>query len=67
MLRFEPDIRNARLHLAPAIPEWLGRLRLERIRLVGGFLTIEAEGDSCQVTESPPGLTIVGEPRRATA
>ena len=28
LLRFEPDIRNAKLHLAPVVPEWIGTLRL---------------------------------------
>ena len=31
LLRFEPDIRNSILHLAPAVPDWIGTLRLERI------------------------------------
>jgi len=66
MLRFEPDIRNAKLHLAPAIPEWIGRLRLERIELMGGHLSIEVEADQLTAMEVPDGLTIVGEPRRAT-
>ena len=30
LLRFEPDIRNSKLHLAPAVPDWIGTLRLER-------------------------------------
>jgi glycogen debranching enzyme len=40
MLRFEPDIRNSTLHLAPAVPDWIGLLRLERVPIMGGFLTI---------------------------
>jgi glycogen debranching enzyme len=66
MLRFEPDIRNAELRLAPAVPERSGALRLEQIPLMGGVLSIEVEGESCQVLEIPEGLTIVHSPRRAT-
>ena len=28
MLHFDPDVRNAQLHLAPEVPEWIGRLTL---------------------------------------
>jgi glycogen debranching enzyme len=66
LLRFEPDIRHAKLHLAPAVPEWMGKLRLARIPLMGGHLAVEITGDDVQVTETPPGLTIVSEPRSAT-
>jgi glycogen debranching enzyme len=66
MLRFEPDIRNNTLHLAPAVPEWIGRLRLERIALMGGELTIEMEGDNLRVDSIPRGLQLVHDPREPT-
>jgi glycogen debranching enzyme len=66
MLRFDPDVRNARVHLAPALPEWIGRLTLRRVPLMGGHLSIEVEGDQCDVLELPDGLTVVREPRRPT-
>src|SRR5690349_16991607 len=59
LLRFEPDIRNAKLHLAPAIPEWIGRLRLERIPIMGAHLGIEVEGEAVRVVDVPEGLEIV--------
>jgi glycogen debranching enzyme len=67
MLNFDPEVRNAQLHLAPVLPEWMGRLVLERIPLMGGHLSIEVEGDACKVLELPDGLTIVPEPRHTTA
>ncbi|HEX7521787.1 MAG TPA: amylo-alpha-1,6-glucosidase, partial [Acidimicrobiia bacterium] len=67
MLRFEPDIRNAELHIAPAIPEWIGALRLEQIPIMGGELSIEAEGDRLEALDIPEGLAIVRTPRRPTA
>lgn len=66
MLRFEPDIRNAELRLAPAVPSWIGVLRLDEIPLMGGHLSIEMEGEHLEVVELPEGLTIVRAPRRAT-
>ena len=66
MLRFEPDFRNSKLHLAPAIPPWIGRLRLERIPVMGGHLTLDVEGDIVHAHEIPDGLELVAEPREAT-
>jgi glycogen debranching enzyme len=67
MLRFEPDIRNSMLHVAPAVPDWIGRLRLEDVEIMGGLLTIETERDHVNVLAEPDGLQIVGAPRVATA
>jgi glycogen debranching enzyme len=66
MLHFDPDVRNEQLHLAPDVPDWIGRLVLERVPLMGGHLSIEVEGSRCTVLEAPAGLTIVPVPRRAT-
>ncbi len=46
LLRFEPDIRNNKLHLAPAVPDWIGTLRLERIPIMGGHLGVEVRARS---------------------
>jgi glycogen debranching enzyme len=66
MLRFEPDIRNNQLHLAPAVPDWIGTLRLERIPLMGGELTLEVRRHELHALAIPAGLTVVHEPRPAT-
>ena len=66
MLRFEPDIRNATLHLTPRVPDWIGELSLEQVPLMGGLLSIRVEGDRLDVLELPDGLTVVEEPRQAT-
>jgi glycogen debranching enzyme len=63
MLRFEPDTRNARVHLAPAVPTWIGRFHLEHIPLMGGHLAVEVDGDRIISCKGPPGLEIVTEPR----
>ena len=66
MLRFEPDIRNAELRLAPAVPDWIGLLRLDQIPLMGGHLSIEVQGENMRVLDIPEGLTVVRTPRPAT-
>jgi len=66
LLRFEPDVRKGRLHIAPAVPEWIGRLRLERIDVMGGHLGIEVRDDGFEVLACPDGLEVVAEPRAAT-
>ncbi len=66
MLRFDPDVRNARVHLAPELPEWIGRLALRGVPLMGGHLSVEVEGDRCDVLELPEGLTVVPEPHQPT-
>jgi glycogen debranching enzyme len=63
LLRFEPDVRNARLNLAPVLPDWIGRVRLDGVALMGGRLTIEATGDHLVQFEGPPDLELVPTPR----
>jgi glycogen debranching enzyme len=63
MLRFEPDLRYRRLHIAPVVPDWIGTLRLERVPLLGGLLSIEARGSELTVLEAPPDVEIVRRPR----
>ncbi len=66
LLRFEPDIRASKLHLAPAVPDWIGTLHLERIPIMGGHLAVEATGERITVLELPEGLQLEGTPRHAT-
>jgi glycogen debranching enzyme len=66
LLRFEPDIRRSSLHIAPAVPDWIGTLRLDRIPIMGGHLAIEVTGEVVRVLEVPAGLSIISDPRSAT-
>ncbi len=66
MLGLDPDLRRSRLHLAPSVPEWMGRLSVQGVQVMGGRLSFVAEGDSVEITECPPGLEVVAEARRAT-
>ena len=66
LLRFEPDIRNSILHLAPAVPDWIGTLRLDNIPLMGGKLAVEVQGEVVRALQVPEGLSIVSDPRAPT-
>jgi glycogen debranching enzyme len=63
MLRFEPDIRNSRLHLAPVLPDWIGTVRLEGVPIMGGRLTTEVRGDQVLSLQPPAGLSVVTHAR----
>lgn len=67
MLRFEPDAGNARLHLAPAIPEWVGRVRIEGIPITDGQVSLEAHHGELRLLDAPDGLTIEPTPRPPAA
>jgi glycogen debranching enzyme len=58
LLRFDPDIRHGRLHLAPAIPDWLGRFRLDGVPLMGGRLSLEVDGDRVESITVPDHLEV---------
>jgi hypothetical protein len=48
------------------VPEWIGRLSVTGVPILGSTLSFEVEGDRCEIIEAPPGLEIVHEARRAT-
>jgi glycogen debranching enzyme len=64
LLRLDPWIPQGRLWLAPALPETLRRLDVERIPLLGGRVTVSVDRDRVAVDGLPPGIELVGEPRR---
>ena len=63
LMRFEPWIPAGKLFLAPALPEVIERLRLERIPLLGGRITVEVDGGAVKVEGLPATVEVVGEPR----
>jgi glycogen debranching enzyme len=64
MLRFDPDVRHGKLHLVPSVPEWIGRLTVEGVPIMGGRLSFEVDGDQVTELEVPAGLTVLPYPRR---
>jgi glycogen debranching enzyme len=67
MLHFDPDVRNSRLHLAPQVPDWMGRLTVTGVPLMGGRLSFVVDDGRCTVLDAPEGLEIVPTPVAPTA
>jgi len=63
LLRFEPDLRAGQLHLAPVVPDWLGKFGLEGIPVLGGRLSLEVDGDRLTSVDAPAGIEVVTHPR----
>jgi glycogen debranching enzyme len=64
LLRFEPWAPRGKLWMAPCLPESIRRVRLERIPLLGGRLTVDVDGDDVSTDGLPSGIELVAEPRR---
>lgn len=56
LLRFNPDVPDRTFQLEPALPEELGSLRVENLRLGGGSLTFSAREQDVLVDASPSAL-----------
>src|SRR5206468_22211 len=63
MLRLEPWMPQRKLWLAPALPPEIGHLRLERIPLLGGRVTVDVEGDAVKIDGLPPDIELLDAPR----
>ena len=63
LLRFDPWIPNGQLRVAPALPESIGRIRVEGVPLLAARITIEAEGGHVEVDGVPPGVELLSGPR----
>jgi len=64
LLRLDPWIPQGKLWLDPVLPAAIRRLRVERIPLLGGRITVTVEGDSVEVEDLPPGIELISAPRR---
>jgi glycogen debranching enzyme len=67
LLRFDPWIPQGKLWLSPVLPEGIDRLRLERIPLLGGRITVEVDGQEAKVEGLPHEVELVAEPRHPLA
>ncbi len=63
LLRLDPWVPYGKVWLAPALPEQIGYLRVDRIPLGGGRVTVEVVNGEVKVEGLPPGLELVREPR----
>jgi glycogen debranching enzyme len=64
LLRLDPWIPQGKLWLDPVLPAAIRRLRVERIPLLGGRVTVAVEGDAVDVEDLPPGVELISAPRR---
>jgi glycogen debranching enzyme len=64
LLRLEPWVPHGLVWLAPALPEGMGPLQVQRIPLAGRRITVAVEEDgACSVEGLPPGIELVTQPR----
>jgi glycogen debranching enzyme len=63
LLRLDPWIPAGKLWLAPALPEALGRVRIENVPLLGGRITVEVDGAAVKVEGLPASVDVVSEAR----
>ena len=64
LLRLDPWIPQGKLWLDPVLPAAIRRLRVERIPLLGGRVTVAVEGETVEVEDLPPGIELISAPRR---
>jgi glycogen debranching enzyme len=67
LLRFEPNVPQGRLWLAPVLPDSIRSLRVERIPLLGASVTVAVEDGEVTVDDLPADISVVAEPRRPLA
>jgi glycogen debranching enzyme len=63
LLRFDPWVPYGKLWLCPALPDDIGELRLERIPLAGGRVTIEVSNGNVKAEGLPTDLELITVPR----
>lgn len=67
LLRLDPYVPQGKLWLSPVLPDAIRSLRVERIPLMGGTVTVSVEGDRVEVDDLPGGIEVLAEPRRPLA
>jgi glycogen debranching enzyme len=67
LLRLDPYIPQGKLWLSPVLPEAIRSLRVERIPLLGGTVTVSVDGGDVDVADLPAGIEVLAEPRRPLA
>jgi hypothetical protein len=60
-------VPQGKLWLSPVLPPAIGTLRVERIPLLGGTVTVSVDGDRVEFDDMPGGIEVVAEPRRPLA
>jgi glycogen debranching enzyme len=63
LLRLDPWIPQGKLWLDPVLPAAIRHLRVERIPLLGGRVTVAVEDGKVEVDDLPPGIELISAPR----
>ncbi|MBW3668574.1 MAG: amylo-alpha-1,6-glucosidase [Actinobacteria bacterium] len=63
LLRLDPWVPHGKVWLAPALPDSIGSLRVDRIPLAGRRVTVEVSDDNVKVEGLPPELELISVPR----
>ena len=64
LLRFDPWVPHGKVWVQPALPEKLQYLKVERIPLAGGRVSIEVHDGDMKVEGLPPDLELITEARQ---
>ena len=64
MLRLDPWVPHGKVWLAPAIPDWINRLRIDRIPLAGRRVTVEIDGGHVTVDGLDGAVELIRTPRK---
>ena len=67
LLRLDPHIPQGKLWLSPVLPDAIRSLRVDRIPLMGGTVTVSVDGGEVEVDDLPGGIEVLAEPRRPLA
>ncbi len=67
LLRLDPYVPQGKLWLSPVLPDAIRSLRVERIPLLGGTVTVSVDGGGVEVDDLPAGIEVLAEPRRPLA
>jgi glycogen debranching enzyme len=66
LLRLDPSIPDGNVRIAPALPPSFGTVRVTGLPLAGARVSVEVRHGRVRVTDLPPGIKLVTEPRRPT-
>ena len=66
LLRLDPWVPHDKVWLAPLLPDWIGRLRVERIPLAGHRVTVDVTGDEAKIEGLPAHVELIRTPRDPT-
>jgi glycogen debranching enzyme len=67
LLRLDPFVPQGKLWLSPVLPDAIRSLRVERIPLLGGMVTVSVDDGGVEVDDLPSGIQVLAEPRRPLA